>query len=165
MPRSVGGLPAGGSAHGMPLAHREATVVWEGTLGGGSGALQAGGGLTETPVDWASTDGEADGTTSPEQLLAAAEAGCYAMTLALALSRRGTPADRLEVNAACELDRTGDENEHEYKITKVTLDVRASVPDLDEDAFAEVARHADEQCPISAALRGNVEVTLATALA
>ena len=148
----------------MPLAHREATVVWEGTLGGGQGALQAGGGLSGTPVDWASTDDQADGTTSPEQLLAAAEAGCYAMTLALALTRRGTPADRLEVGASCELDRTGDEDDHEYRITRVALDVRGAVPGLDEDAFAEIARHADEQCPISAALRGNVQVELTTVL-
>ena len=149
----------------MPLAHREATVVWEGSLGGGSGALQAAGALGQTPVDWASTESEADGTTSPEQLLAAAEAGCYAMTLALALSRRGTPADRLEVSAACELDRTGDDDAHEYRITKVALDVRATVDGVNDDAFAEIARHADEQCPVSAALRGNVEVTLATSLA
>ncbi len=149
----------------MPLAHREATVVWEGTLGGGQGALQAGGALDRTPVEWASTDDQADGTTSPEQLLAAAEAGCYAMTLALALTRRGTPAERLEVGASCELDRTGEGDDHEYRITRVALDVRGTVPGLDEDAFGEIARHADEQCPISAALRGNVEVQLTTVLA
>ena len=148
----------------MPLAHREATVVWEGTLGGGAGALEAGGALDRTPVDWASSDEQADGTTSPEQLLAAAEAGCYAMTLALALTRRGKPADRLEVAASCELDRASDQDEHEYRITRVALDVRGSVPGLDEDTFAEIARHADEQCPVSAALRGNVEVELTTAL-
>jgi lipoyl-dependent peroxiredoxin len=148
----------------MPLAHREATVVWEGTLGGGQGVLQTGGALQQTPVAWASTDDQAEGTTSPEQLLAAAEAGCYAMTLALALTRRGTPAERLEVGASCELDRTDAEDDHEYRITRVALDVRGTVPGLDEDAFAELARHADEQCPISAALRGNVEVELTTAL-
>ena len=148
----------------MPLAHREATVVWEGTLGGGQGALQADGALQQTPVDWASTDAQADGTTSPEQLLAAAEAGCYAMTLALALTRRGTPAERLEVSAGCELDRDDGASDHEYRISAVTLEVRGRVPGLDEDAFAELARHADEQCPISAALRGNVEVRLTAAL-
>jgi len=148
----------------MPLAHREATVVWEGTLGSGQGQLQAGGALNQTTVDSASTDEQADGTTSPEQLLAASEAGCYAMTLALALQRRGNPAERLEVNASCELDRTDDQDDHEYRITKVLLDVRGTVPGLDQDAFAEIARHADEQCPVSAALRGNVEVELSTAL-
>ena len=149
----------------MPLAHREATVVWEGTLGGGQGRLEAGGGLDRTTVDWASSDEQAEGTTSPEQLLAASEAGCYAMTLALALTRRGKPADRLEVNASCELDRTGDEDDHEYRITKVLLDVKGTVPGLDQQDFEEIARHADEQCPVSAALRGNVEVELTAALA
>ena len=148
----------------MALAHREATVIWQGTLGGGQGSLEADGALQRTPVGWASTDDQAEGTTSPEQLLAAAEAGCYAMTLALALTRRGTPAEQLEVSASCELDRTGDGDDHEYRITRVALDVRGVVPGLDEDAFAEAARHADEQCPISAALRGNVEVELTTVL-
>ena len=148
----------------MPLAHREATVVWTGTLGSGQGTLEANGALNESTVDWASTDQQADGTTSPEQLLAASEAGCYAMTLALALQRRGKPAERLEVNASCELDRTDDQDDHEYRITKVLLDVKGTVPDLDQDAFEEIARHADEQCPVSAALRGNVEVELTTAL-
>lgn len=148
----------------MALAVREATVVWEGTLGGGSGALQAGGALGETPVDWASSEEQADGSTSPEQLLAAAEAGCYAMTLALALTRRGHPADRLEVGASCTLDRTGDEDEHEYRVAQIDLQVRGRVPGMDQEAFEEVARHADQQCPISVALRGNVEVRLTTVL-
>ena len=149
----------------MPLAHREASVVWEGTLGRGQGTLEAGGALDETTVAWASTDDQADGTTSPEQLLAASEAGCYAMTLALALQRRGKPAERLEVSASCELDRTDGADDHEYRITKVLLDVKGTVPDLDQQAFEEIARHADEQCPVSAALRGNVEVELTAALA
>ena len=148
----------------MPLAHREATVVWEGTLGGGAGAVQAGGALAETPVDWASTDEGADGTTSPEQLLAAAEAGCYAMTLSLALARRGHRPERLEVTAACELDRAGGGDEHEYRITTLALDVRGRVPGLDAAGFEEMARHADEQCPVSAAVRGNVDVRLTASL-
>lgn len=128
----------------MPLAHREATVVWEGTLGGRSGTLQDHGALRSTPVDWAADGDRADGSTGPDQLLAAAEAGCYAMTLALALSRRGTPADRLEVSAACELDRTGGDDPHEYTITGIDLDVCGTVPELDASAFEELARHADE---------------------
>lgn len=148
----------------MPLAHREATVVWEGTLGSGRGAVQAAGALAETPMDWASTEKAADGATSPEQMLAAAEAGCYAMTLALALSRRGHKAERLEVAASCELDRTGDEDANEYRITTLALDVRGRVPGLDAAGFEEMARHADQQCPISAALRGNVDVQISTTL-
>ncbi len=150
----------------MALGRRDATVIWEGTLGGGSGVVQSVSGAPgELPMDWASTDREADGTTSPEELLAAAEAGCYAMTLALALTRRGTPADRLTVQAECVIDRTGEDDPHEYKITTLKLDVRGSVPKLDAAQFEELARHADEQCPISNALRGNVEVRLEARLA
>jgi osmotically inducible protein OsmC len=149
----------------MALAHREATVVWEGTLGSGAGALRETGALDGTTVDWSSNEDDANGTTSPEQLLAAAEAGCYAMTLALALTRRGNPAQRLTVAAACELDRTGGDDPQEYAITQVTLSVTGDVPGLDEATFAEVARHADAQCPISNAIRHSVEVRVEPRLA
>ena len=148
----------------MALAHREATVVWQGSLGGGAGTLREGGALGETPVDWASTEEQADGTTSPEQLLAAAEAGCYAMTLALALARRGHKADELRVSAACELDRADGDDPHEYRVTRIDLDVHARVDDLGEEEFVAIAKHADEQCPISAAVRGNVDVRVSATL-
>ena len=146
----------------MALAHREATVVWEGSLGGGAGTLNATAGLPQTTVDWAGDDADAGETTSPEQLLAAAEAGCYAMTLALALTRRGTPAERLEVHGVCELDKT--DGEHEYVISKLSLDVKARVPQLDDDTFQQIAHRADEECPISLALRGNVDVAVTATL-
>lgn len=149
----------------MALAHREATVVWEGTLGSGQGAVAGGGSLGGTTVDWAASERDAGETTSPEQLLAAAEAGCFAMTLALALTRRGHPARRLEVAAACELDRTDGDDPHEYAITELSLDVIGVVDGLDQEAFAEIARHADEQCPISNALRGSVALTVNATLA
>ena len=78
---------------------------------------------------------------------------------ALALTRNGTPAERLEVRRSCELDRSG--GEHEYEITGLRLDVTASVPGLDEAAFSEVAERADRECPISNALRGHVPCTCA----
>ena len=146
----------------MALARREATVTWTGTLGGGEGTLVAAGGEHRLPVDWAARSEAADGTTSPEELLAAADAGCYAMALALALTRNGTPAERLEVRGSCELDRSGDE--HEYEITGLRLDVTASVPGLDEAAFTEVAERADRECPISNALRGRVPVQVRSRL-
>jgi osmotically inducible protein OsmC len=142
----------------MTLAHREATVTWEGTLGGGEGTLVAAGGEHRLPVDWASRSQDADGTTSPEELLAGADAGCYAMALALALTRNGTPAQRLEVHGTCELDRAG--GEHEYEITGLRLDVTATVPGLGEAAFGKLAERADRECPISNALRGRVPVEL-----
>jgi osmotically inducible protein OsmC len=80
------------------------------------------------------------------------------MALALALTRRGTPAERLAVSAVCALDRV--EGEHEYAITGLRLEVRGHVPDIEGADFEALARHADEQCPVSNAVRGNVEVTL-----
>ncbi len=147
----------------MALAQRDATVTWEGTIGDGSGALTTGGGAEQKlPMDWASRSEEADGTTSPEELLAAAEAGCYAMSLALGLTRNGTPAEHLEVHGVCELDKAG--GEHEYVISKLSLDVKARVPELDDERFQEIAHRADEECPISLALRGNVDVTVTATL-
>jgi osmotically inducible protein OsmC len=142
----------------MTLARREATVTWTGTLGGGEGTLVAAGGEHRLPVDWAARSEAADGTTSPEELLAAAGAGCYAMALALALTRHGTPAERLAVHGVCELDRA--DGEHEYEITGLRLDVTAAVPGIDEPAFQEIAARADRECPISNALRGSVPVRL-----
>jgi len=141
----------------MALAHREAQVTWSGTLGSGSGELRAGGGAVQAvPMSWESRSEQADGTTSPEELLAAAEAGCYAMTLALALTRHGTPAKRLDVTSACELDRSS--SEHEYEITLLSVDVVATVPGLDAATFAQLAEQADRECPITNAVRGSVKV-------
>jgi osmotically inducible protein OsmC len=147
----------------MALAQRDATVTWEGTIGDGSGTLATGGGAEQRlPMDWAARSEEAEGTTSPEELLAAAEAGCYAMSLALGLTRNGTPAERLEVHGVCALDKT--DGEHEYVISRLSLDVKARVPGLEDDRFQEIAHRADEECPISLALRGNVDVTVTATL-
>jgi osmotically inducible protein OsmC len=84
------------------------------------------------------------------------------MALALALTRNGTPAERLEVHGVCELDRSG--GEHEYEITGLRLDVTAAIPGLDEPAFLRIAERADRECPISNALRGSVPVRLSCRL-
>src|SRR3954447_21279057 len=88
----------------MSMAQRRADVVWEGTLAGGSGALSSGSGALELPVTWASRTEQPDGKTSPEELIAAAHAGCFAMALALVLGENDTPPERLVVAAACTLD-------------------------------------------------------------
>ena len=147
----------------MALAQRDATVIWEGTLGDGTGALTTGGGAEQRlPMDWAARSEDAHGSTSPEELLAAAEAGCYAMSLALGLTRNATPPERLEVHGVCELDKPG--GEHEYVISRLSLDVKARVPGIDEGRFQEIVHRADEECPVSIALRGNVEVTVSATL-
>jgi osmotically inducible protein OsmC len=146
----VRGGAAGDPPAMTPLARREAQVTWSGTLGGGAGELRVGGGAAQAlPMDWASRSEQADGTTSPEELLAAAHAGCYAMQLALELARNGTPAGRLEVGGTCDLEEDGEN----FRISRLTLDVQATVDGLDEGTFQEIVARADAACPIAAVVR------------
>ena len=145
----------------MALAERTADVKWNGTLADGSGAVQGGGGaIADVPVDWASSSGRAHGTTSPEELLAAAHASCYAMALTLLLARDGKKAEELDVKATCALEERGDW----YTISSMELAITGRVPDLDAEAFEAAAREADEHCPISNALRDNVDIRLTATL-
>ena len=95
------------------------------------------------------------------ELIAAAHAACYSMALAAALPRNETPPERLEVSAEVSLDRV----EGGLKITSIELSVRGTVPGVDGDAFQELARTAEQSCPVSNALRGGVEITLQAELA
>jgi osmotically inducible protein OsmC len=146
----------------MALAERTAQVQWTGTLADGSGTVKAGSGaVSDLALDWASDSASADGTTSPEELLAAAHAGCYAMALALLLARQGNRAERLDVGATCALEERGDW----YAITAIDLHVTGTVPGLDGAAFEQAAEEADEHCPISIALRDRVEIRVKATLA
>jgi osmotically inducible protein OsmC len=140
----------------MPIAHRNAEVIWDGTLARGAGALSSGSGAFELPVTWASRTEQPDGKTSPEELIAAAHASCFAMALALVLGENHTPPERLTVTAACTLD----EVDGAPRITSIELAVRATVPALDEAALERRVAVAAELCPVSNALRGNVEMTV-----
>ena len=143
----------------MANVEREAHVVWEGNLARGSGTLSEGSGvLNDTPVTFASRVERPDGKTSPEELIAAAHATCYAMALSNTLAENDTPPDRLEVDAVCTLD------DEQLKITSVNLDVRGAVPGISEEDFESAARDAEQICPVSNALRGNLEIRLQTRL-
>jgi osmotically inducible protein OsmC len=108
----------------MPIATREAQVVWEGPLATGAGTVSSGSGaLEELRVTWASRTGRPDGKTSPEELIAAAHASCFAMALSLVLAENHTPPERLVVSAACTLD----EVDGAPKVTASQLSVRARV--------------------------------------
>jgi osmotically inducible protein OsmC len=145
------------------MAERKATAVWEGTLTEGKGELTAESShvLVGVPVTWGSRIDEPAGRTSPEELLAAAHAACYAMALSGALARLDTPADRLEVSATVAFEKVGDG----YKVTRSRLHVRGRVPGLDDAGFQEAARAGEEGCPISGAIRGNVDIGLEAELA
>jgi lipoyl-dependent peroxiredoxin len=136
-------------------AERRADVVWEGSLIEGSGTITktGSGALPELPVTWASRTESPDGRTSPEELIAAAHASCFAMALSHALAQAGNAPERLETSATITfVPGTG--------ITTAALTVMGRIPGIDENAFREAAEGAKEGCPVSGALKGNVELTL-----
>ncbi len=139
-------------------AIRTATVTWTGSLAEGSGSVSAGTSelFTDLPVSWASRTESADGRTSPEELLAAAHASCFAMALSGQLARSGTPPDHLHVSASVTFDRV----DEKWTVTRSELDVVGVVPGADEAAFETAAQGAKDNCPISRALAGNVEITV-----
>jgi lipoyl-dependent peroxiredoxin len=99
--------------------------------------------------------------TSPEELIAAAHASCILMALAGGLAREDTPPTRLESEATTTFDKVGEG----FAITRIDLKIRGQVEGIDQDAFRQAAEGAKENCPVSQALKGNVEVTLDAALA
>ena len=144
------------------MVQRTANVVWEKDLLKGTGTVTTrSGAFRQFPVTWASRTEDSGGKTSPEELLAAAHASCYAMALSAALARKGNPPERLDVTAVCSFDRIGDG----WKVTTSELSVRGKVPGVDAASFEETARAAEKSCPISNAIRNNVEIRLSAALA
>jgi len=144
------------------MAKRTAKTTWKGTLIDGRGelTLESSGLLSRTQVTWASRTEEPRGT-SPEELLAGAQAACYAMALSNTLAQQGTPPDSLEVSATCAFEKSGER----FAVTTMDITVRGAVPGVDEAGFREAAEKAKEGCPISNAIRGNVEIGLTAKLA
>jgi lipoyl-dependent peroxiredoxin len=144
----------------MPTAERRAEVVWEGDLPRGSGRFTVGSGaMDEQGVTWASRTERSDGKTSPEELIAAAHGSCFAMALSNVLAEGGTPPERLEIDAVCTFD-VG-----EVKVSSVDLDIRGHVPGIDEEGFQSAVGRAEQDCPVSNALRGNIEIRVNATLA
>lgn len=139
---------------------RTVAATWHGTLLEGQGIVSAAGSgaFGPLPVTWASRAEEPDGRTSPEELVAAAHAACFAMALAHGLAQNGTPADRLDTSATVTF-QPGE------GIIRVDLSVRGAVPGIDEAAFLEQAGAAKAGCPVSKALAGVPEITLSATLA
>ena len=143
-------------------ATRSATVTWTGPLASGSGTVSAGTSelFTDLPVSWASRTEDPDGRTSPEELLAAAHSSCFAMALSGALARAGTPPDHVHVSATVTFDKVGEA----WTVTRSELDVVGVVPGMDEAAFDAAAQDAKDNCPVSRALAGNVELSVSATL-
>jgi lipoyl-dependent peroxiredoxin len=139
-----------------------AEAVWEHDLLKGSGRVRFNSGAAaELPVSWAARTERSNGKTSPEELLAAAHAACYCMALSAGLGRNGTPPDRLTVQAVATFDKVGDA----WRVTTMELTVTGQVPKISQEKFEELAHGAKDGCPISNALKGNVEIRLNTHLA
>ena len=141
----------------MPLQQRQAQVVWNGDLKVNGTITVGSGALGELPVTFSARTENADGKTSPEELIAAAHATCFAMVLSNMLAKAGTPPERLDVQATCSLDR---KPEGGLKITSMQLDVTGRVPGLDQAKFEELAQEGEKGCPVSNALRNNVDIKL-----
>ena len=135
---------------------KTANATWEGTLAEGSGQVSFGSGVVvDLPVTWKARAEGGEGT-SPEELIAGAHASCVLMALAAGLARAGTPPTRLESEARTTFDQVGEG----FAITKMELKIRGQVEGLDEEAFRQAAEGAKENCPVSQALQGNVDITV-----
>jgi lipoyl-dependent peroxiredoxin len=137
-----------------------AHVTWNGSLTDGAGTITSVGSgvLPSLPVSWSARIGEADGQTTPEELLAAAHASCFSMALSHGLAQAGTPPQSLDVDATVTfVPGTG--------ISKIALRVVGEVPGIDEGAFVEAAEAAKDGCPVSKALASVHEISLEAALA
>ncbi|MGA2513846.1 MAG: OsmC family peroxiredoxin [Candidatus Limnocylindrales bacterium] len=143
-------------------ALRRATVRWTGDLASGSGRLSAStsGAFSALPVTWASRTERADGRTSPEELLAAAHASCFAMSFSSELTKAGSPPEYLDVSSEISFDRV----DGRWTVVSSKLAVRGRVPGLDEERFRSLAAQAKDGCPISRALQGNVALSVEASL-
>src|SRR5688500_11482079 len=138
---------------------RRAEATWSGDLMSGSGTIESvqSGSFGPLDVSWPARTEEPNGKTSPEELIAAAHAACFSMAFSNVLAKAGNAPESLSTSATVTfVPGTG--------ITESELDVTGVVPGLDEAAFLEAAEDAKENCPVSKALGGNVELTIAARL-
>lgn len=142
---------------------RKATALWQGNGLEGKGSLSSiSGVLNQTPYSFVTRFKNEDGVagTNPEELIAAAHGGCFAMALSFALTGEGFVPEELKVETTVTLDKIGDH----FEITGIHLDLKGKVPGITEDKFIELAGAAKANCPVSKALKA-VEITLTATLA
>ena len=145
----------------MADIERTGTAVWRGDLPSGDGTVSTESAvLRDEEYTFATRFKNAPGT-NPEELIAAAHAGCYSMAFANVLSKKGYEVEGLETRATIHLAR----QENGFAITKSALEVRGRVPDIDADTFERLAEEADGACPVSNLLRPGLEIELEAVLA
>ncbi len=133
---------------------RTATAQWQGGLQKGNGSFKGQTGLSGT-YNFGSRFQDAAGS-NPEELLAAAEAACFSMALSGGLEKAGHPPTSIDTTAACTIEKVGDG----FKITRMDLTVKATVPGIDDAKFQQIAAATKDACPVSSALKGNVQINL-----
>ena len=141
---------------------RRADATWAGDLLSGHGTVTAAttGVFSDLPTTWASRIGEPAGVTGPEELLAAAHASCFSMAISNELAKAGTPPTKVSVSVAV----AGDKLESGWTVLSSAITVRAVVPGATEASFRDAAERAKDGCPISKALKGNVELSVEATL-
>lgn len=137
---------------------RTASAKWEGGFKEGKGSFSGATGLAGQ-YDRGSRFEEAPGS-NPEELLAAAHAACYSMALAAGLDKNGTAPTRIATTAKCTIEKVGDG----FTITKMLLSASATVPNVDDATFQRIAAATKDGCPVSRALKGNVDIQLIASL-
>jgi lipoyl-dependent peroxiredoxin len=131
---------------------RKASAVWKGGLKDGKGTISTDSGvLSDTQYSFSSRFEEGKGT-NPEELIAAAHAGCFSMALSGQLAQAGLTAERINTTATVRLEKT----ESGFEITSVHLDVAAKVPGADQQSFDTAAKNAEAGCPVSKVLKAEI---------
>lgn len=142
---------------------RHATANWSGNLTEGSGMLQyvSSGSIARLPITWGSRTEAHNGRTSPEELLAAAHASCFAMAFSNQLAKSGNPPTKVDVR----VEVSADKREAGWTVLTSKITTSAVVPGIDNAKFQELANAAKDGCPISRAIAGNVELSVEATLA
>jgi len=144
------------------MTERTSTTIWEGGLTDGSGSFTVGSGaFGPQDVSWARRTEEPEGATSPEELIAAAHAACYAMAFSYTLQNNGTPPQKLEVTSKVGF---GPKEGGGMQVTYSKLSVKGKVDGLTPEQFSELAKAGEAGCPVSNALRNNVKIELDSTL-
>jgi osmotically inducible protein OsmC len=142
------------------MPKRTASAVWEGSLTEGNGTMRMASGAYEGPYSFQSRFEEGDGT-NPEELIAAAHAGCYSMALSAELGRAGHDPQSVETDATVHIDKEGDG----FAIKRIELRTSARVPGISDDEFQQIAEGAKKGCPVSQALAAVDSIELDARLA
>ena len=141
---------------------RHAEVSWSGDLQTGSGTINyvSSVAFSRLPVTWASRTEDHNGRTSPEELIAAAHASCFSMAFSARLGKNGTPPAKLDTKVVISFAK-GDAG---WKIATSTITVKGDVPGIDLETFKALAEDAKDNCPVSVALKGNVDLVVDASL-